>query len=109
MSTKRIVVTDRPIIKRELQPKISGVDTLITDALGTIELELVKFRAKVNSGKSLELAEGRLLTHYVKALIELSRESREREKTTDLSKLSDEELTELAKQFIKSSEKTDEK
>lgn len=97
---KIILAPGKPIVRREAVVTVPGVENLIADALGTIELELVKFRNKVNRGESLELPEGRLLTLYVKSLVDLSRESRERARTEDLSKMSDEELAELAKKLV---------
>lgn len=76
---------------------LANTDTLIEDAKRVIEVELVKFRNKVNSGRSLELKEGSLLNGYIKSLVELAKveELRSRGTDRDLSKLSDEELIKL--------------
>lgn len=89
MSTKRILSLPTNI------PATPSVDTLTGDALSIIELELVKFKAQVKTGKSLDLKQGRLLNGYVKSLTELSREDRERNKGTDLSNIPTAELLKI--------------
>lgn len=74
---------------------VPAVDNLIADALQIIELELVKFKTKVKQGRSLDLKEGRLLNGYIKSMVELSKEDRERGKDADLSKLTTEEMIQL--------------
>lgn len=97
---KYIIKTSQTPIREGLISVVPGVDNLINDAVSLIEVELIKFRKKVNSGKSLDAAEGRLVVNYIKGLVELSRESRERAKAEDLSKLTNEELMDLAKQVL---------
>lgn len=74
-----------------------SIEHLIADATGIIQMELVKFKTKVKQGKSLDATEGRLLNGYVKSLCDLLKEQRERDKDTDLSKLTTDELVELLK------------
>lgn len=75
---------------------LANADALIDDALAVIEKEILKFKNKVNVGKSLDLAEARVLQGYIKSLVELSKESRERAKDEELGKMSEEQLlTEL--------------
>jgi len=75
---------------------IASTEGLISDAIIVIASEIGKFRTKTANGRSLDLAEARVLQGYIKSLIELSRENREREKDEDLSKLSTEQLLQLA-------------
>jgi hypothetical protein len=72
-----------------------SVDGMIADALQVIQLEITKFRTKVASGRSLDSRESRTLQGYIKSLVDLSKEDRERTKDEDLSKLSTEELLAL--------------
>lgn len=72
-----------------------SVDTLIADAMSILELELLRFKQKVQRGQALIPDEGRLLNGYIKALTELAREDREQQKGTDLSNLSNEEIIAL--------------
>jgi hypothetical protein len=67
----------------------------MASALQTIEVEINKFKTKVMRGSSLDSREAKTLQGYVKSLIELSREDRERLKHEDLSNLSTEELLSL--------------
>jgi len=71
------------------------VEGLIADALQVIQTEIVRFSSKTKRGQSLDLKEARVLQGYIKALVELSRETRERVKDQDFSSMSDEELVNL--------------
>jgi len=79
---------------------LSNVDTLLEDALGLVEQELLKLRIKSNKGQSLSATEATTLNGYIKSLVNLARETRERDKHFDASKLTDAELVELAKQLL---------
>lgn len=60
---------------------MAPVDGMLEQALSILQSELVRFQMKTKQlNKSLTLAEARVLTGYIKALVELSKESREREK-----------------------------
>ena len=72
-----------------------SVDNLMADALTVVQTEILKFKTKVTSGRSLDSREAKTLQGYIKSLVELSREDRERMKDEDLSKLSTEELVAL--------------
>jgi len=78
-----------------------STDALIADAFQVIQSEIVKFANKTRQGKSLDLAEARVLQGYLKCLVEISREGRERDKETDLSNLTNEELATLVQGLIK--------
>lgn len=72
-----------------------SVENMMADALQTIQLEITKFKTKVTQGRSLDSREAKTLQGYIKSLVELSREDRERLKDEDLSKLTTEELLQL--------------
>lgn len=72
-----------------------SVDSMMADALGVIQLEITKYKTKVAQGRSLDSREAKTLQGYIKSLVELSREDRERIKEQDLSQLSTEELLAL--------------
>lgn len=83
-------------VRVESAPQLS---TLLEDALSVYQTEIIKFRNKVNSGKSLDLAEARVLQGYVKSLVDAAREMRERNKDDDelQENLSDEQMLEATK------------
>ena len=94
---KRILVPQkRPQIEPS-QVRIGAPDasTLIDDALEIIALEITKYRQRVNSGKTLDLKEARVLQGYIRSLTELSKEERERDEDDDFSKMQDEQILEL--------------
>jgi hypothetical protein len=72
-----------------------SVDAMVADALSVVETEILKYKSKVKQGRSLEPNEAKILQGYIKSLVDLSREDRERAKESDLSKLSTEELVQL--------------
>lgn len=101
----------RLVIKPNNVLVVPEAETLIGDALRIIQNQLTQIAAKSNkaiaAGNTLGLAEARVLQGYIKALVELSKESRERSKADDFSNLSDEELAQLAQTLLqKKSEKT---
>lgn len=79
---------------------LPAVEGLIADSLQIIQAELLRYSQKSKSGKSLDLREARVLQGYIKAMVELSKENRERSKDDDFSKMSTEELTELLQVLI---------
>ncbi len=92
-SQRRIIVPEKPA---KVQPSAITLQvdapTLIQDALSVIATEIVKFKSKTSTGQSLDLAEARVLQGYIKALVELSKETREREADMDLANMSDAEI-----------------
>jgi hypothetical protein len=72
-----------------------SVDAMVADALQVVQLEITKFKTKVASGRSLDSREAKTLQGYIKSLVDLSKEDRERVKEQDLSQLSTEELLAL--------------
>ena len=72
------------------------VDTLIKDALTIISSEIAAYKRKIDRPKTrLELGESRVVQGYLKALVELSKEVRERQEEQDLANYSDEQLVKL--------------
>lgn len=96
--------SSRSITSRTVPPSelvvLPGVEHLLIDALSIIETELVRFKYTVNTGKSLNTAEAKTLQGYIRSLVDLSREGRERAKQEDPSKLSNEELVALMQQLV---------
>lgn len=79
--------------------RLSDVSTMLNGALRTLseQLDKLALRSKV---ASFDEREAKVLQGYIRSLVELSKEEREREKQEqlgDLSKLSDTELLELAR------------
>lgn len=88
--------------KFSLQP---DVQTLLNDALTVVAAEIIKLRQKSSKElRPLDLAESRVLQGYVKSLVELSRENRERDDERDLSNMTDAELLSLAQKLVKPKE-----
>lgn len=72
-----------------------SVDSLIADAMSILELELLRLKRHVQSGRALLPDESRILNGYIKGLTELAREDREQQKGVDLSDMSTEEIIKL--------------
>jgi hypothetical protein len=70
----------------------ASIDGMINDALDTIKDEIIKLRTKVKRGERLNPTEAKVLQGYVKCLVDLSKEDRERAKDADLSSMSTDEL-----------------
>lgn len=79
----------------------NDVNGLLDDALSVIAMEIIKYKAKTNKGQSLDLSEARVLQGYIKSLVELSKESRERDDASDYANMSDSELFELVEKIKK--------
>ena len=79
----------------------TDVNTTLDDALSVITTEIIKFKSKVNKGLSLNLQEARVLQGYIKSLVDLSKESRERNDSMDLASMSDTEITKLVEAMLK--------
>lgn len=80
---------------------LPSVDSLVSDAMSIISSELAFYRAKTKRGISLDMKEARIVRDYVDALVKLSKEARECSRQEDLSKLSNEELLQLAVELVK--------
>lgn len=79
---------------------VPSIDRLTTDALGILSCELAYYRTKTASGAVLNEKEVVILQRHIDSLVKLSKEAREIAKAEDLSKLSNEELLELAESIV---------
>jgi len=101
-SRKRIIIPpsgQRMLEARPVQAELMlepTVETLIKDALSIISSEISNYKKKIERpGTKLELSESRVVQGYLKSLVELSKEVREREANQDLANVSDDELVKL--------------
>lgn len=80
MTTTRPSLT-APQLDRGNVLVMAPVDGMLEQALSILQTELIRFQQKTKHlNKQLTLAEARVLTGYIKALVELSKEGRERDK-----------------------------
>lgn len=101
MSRKYIIPEKRP--QRVATANVTilpPVDGLLAEALNIIGSELNRYSLKVKQGKSLDLSEARVVQGYLKSLVEISRESRERDRDEKLDEIDDQKLLELAKKAL---------
>lgn len=96
---RRIIVPTTPRIQASRIETVPQLSTLLEDALSIYQTEILKFKIKVKSGKSLDLSEARVLQGYVKSLVDAAREMRERSAEADEKQadLTDEQLLEQTK------------
>lgn len=97
---KRIILSDKPQVNRANITALANVDALLDDALGILEGELIALKVKSRNGERLKLAESRVLIGYVKSLVELSKEQRERDAQQNFGDMTDEQLLEHFKAKI---------
>lgn len=97
---KRIILGPPPPRPVEANIVVSpSVGTLLEDALSVIASEILRFKHKSGQGKSLDLAEARVLQGYIRSLTDLAKEAREREEDMDLANATDEELLKMVEQM----------
>lgn len=70
----------------------TDLDPLVKNALETVAIELERFNKKARNDRALDLKEARVLQGYLKMLVDLKKEKRDKDKDTDWSKMSREEL-----------------
>lgn len=97
---------DSPVPARRIVPKLkidqsnvvilAPVDGMLEQALSILQKELIAFSALTRDGKQLNATQAKVLTGYIKALVDLSRESRERDKSINADDMSLEQLVEWA-------------
>lgn len=75
---------------------LASVDGMISDALDTLQTEIARYRSKVQRGIALNPVEAKIMQGYIKSLVDLSKEDRERAKEADLSDLTIDQLVQLA-------------
>lgn len=89
-----------PPVGRRIKPSsvllIPSVDGMLSDALSIVGVELAKLKRRSDTLTSLDTKDAKILQGYIKSLVDLSKESRERDKEDgDLEKLTDQELIAL--------------
>lgn len=88
-----------PVLKNITET--ANMDALIKDALAIVEKELVRFRHKTGvQDRALDLKEARVLQGYLKTLVDMSREQRDRVKDFDFEEMETEELINLLQVLI---------
>lgn len=83
------------IISQQNPAIMPSVDLMIADALLVVQKEVARYKTTVERGHHLNLTEAKILQGYIKSLVDLSKEDRERVKDMDLSNMSTEELIKL--------------
>lgn len=92
---KKIIMPERgPKISASSVMLVPSVENLLSDALSTIGNELARLSRKSINPNGLPRDEARILQGYIKSLVDLSKEAREREKNVDLTDYSDDEIVE---------------
>lgn len=102
-STKKYI---RPISKVSEITEVPPVEGILAKTISTIANEITKLHNRSHVA-ALSDREAKVLQGYVKSLVDLSREQRERDKANDMSDMSYEELLEFAKQIISKQEQND--
>jgi hypothetical protein len=99
--TRRIIVPQKaPQAKASALSIVPDAATLLDDALSVVATEVIKFKRKsMDPMKALDLSEARVLQGYIKSLVELCKEQREREEAMDLANKSDEEIVALVEKL----------
>jgi hypothetical protein len=67
---------------------LPNIESMLEDALSTVRDEILRYKTKVARGQPLNAMEAKVMQGYIKSLVELSKEDRERQKDADLSDLS---------------------
>lgn len=90
---------------------LPNVEAMLEDGLNILQTELLRYKTKAARGTGLNPMEAKTLQGYIKSLVDLSREDRERAKGADLGDKSLEELLALLpeEQVTKLLEKTKQK
>jgi hypothetical protein len=78
----------------------NNTENLLDDVKLIIAADLAKYRAKAIAGIPLDQKEARIIQGYASELTKLQKEERDQARADDLSKLSDEELLQLASQLF---------
>lgn len=80
--------------------------SMLDDALAIIGQQIELFRVKSGNSLRLDEKEARILQGYIKSLVDLSKEERERDKLDDVLKnMTDAELIDLAKKQLENKQK----
>jgi hypothetical protein len=89
-------------VKTRIEPSLmeNTPENILASAMSIVAMEIVKLQQK-SSRTSLDQKDARILQGYIKSMVELSREQRERDRSDDLSKLSTDELAKIAAGMLK--------
>lgn len=99
---RRIIGKNTPEVREVPVLAVPSVQGLLDDALGVVGSEIIRLKWKtVKEANGLNTNEARMLQGYIRSLVELSKEAREREEDMDLANMSDEELIELVENLKK--------
>jgi hypothetical protein len=83
---------------------------MLDDALSVVNSEIIRFKYKVQTNptenKGLTPNEARMLQGYIKSLVDLSKEARERADEMDLANMTDEELIDMVEILKKKKEQS---
>lgn len=94
----------RKIIPFQLNAKdvtiVPPLEKLIDDAAFVIGGEMARFRQKMANGIHIDPQQWKIFKDLVDSLIKLNKEARESARAEDLSKLSNEELLDLATKIL---------
>lgn len=83
---------------REVE-RLTNVQRLIIESMAIVEKGLEHLNKRANMGNFTK-EDAMIFSAYVKAIKDLSSESREQEKESDIKKMSDDEVLELAKKLL---------
>lgn len=99
---RRIIENKSPQVREVPVLAVPSVQSLLDDALGVVGSEIVRLKFKTmkaagdkSAPPGLNATEARMLQGYIRSLVELSKEAREREDEMDLANMTDDELIEL--------------
>lgn len=78
------------------------VDEMFGDAMTVLSNEIEYYKDKTLRGNRLSNEESGIMTRYIKAMVDLSKEAREIVKSKKLDEMTDEQLLDLVDKFVKS-------
>lgn len=101
--TRRHLTVIKSHSKLSLVPTVENV---MNDAISLLAKEVAEMQQRYSRpGVPMDIRDAAKLSKFVKSLIEISREERAREAADDLSKMSNEQLMEMAAAHMKQLEK----
>lgn len=101
-SKRRILMPPRHEVNRPRSVEVvlePLVPTLLQDALSILSSEITRLKVKTAKNEPLKHEEAKVLQGYIRSLVELAKEQRERDDSSDLANLSDSELLTLVDQL----------
>lgn len=96
---KKIKISPVQVVRASIVTK--STTSMLDDALRIVGQQIEMMQVKSGQNQRLDEREARVLQGYIKSLVDLSKEEREREKLDDsLKNMTDAELIELAKRSL---------